>query len=75
MSKTARHFFTPHVRWCVHRAFVTMLIVGPILTIINQWERLWPFHPVWWKVTLTFIVPFAVSLSGSLPRKHPDPGA
>ncbi len=57
----------PHVRWCLRRAFITMLIVGPILTLINQWEALWPFAPNWWKLILTFAVPFAVSLSGSLP--------
>ncbi len=62
-----KHILTPHAHWCLRRAFVTMLIVGPILTIINQWECLWLFDPVWWKVMLTFAVPFLVSLSGSLP--------
>jgi hypothetical protein len=64
---------TPHVRWCLNRAFVTMLIVGPLLPLINQWERLWPFDPVWWKIALTFVVPFVVSLSGSLPGANKDP--
>jgi uncharacterized protein (DUF983 family) len=64
---------TPHVRWCLHRAFVTMLIVGPLLTLINQWERLVPFDPVWWKIALTFVVPFVVSLSGSLPKGAKEP--
>ncbi len=67
MPNDVKSMFTPHVRWCVHRAIVTMLMVGPLLTVINQWERLWPFDPVWWKVALTFVVPFLVSLSGSLP--------
>lgn len=62
-----QNILTPHHRWCLHRAFVTMLIVGPVLTVINQWELLWSFDPVWWKVVLTFAVPFVVSLSGSLP--------
>ncbi len=64
---------TPHVHWCLRRALVTMFIVGPLLTLINQWERLVPFDPVWWKVVLTFIVPFAVSLSGSLPKGNKEP--
>jgi len=75
MSDPDHSLFTPHVRWCLHRAFITMLIVGPILTLINQWEHVRSLDFNWWKVALTFIVPFAVSLSGSLPKRHPDPGA
>ncbi|PHR57151.1 MAG: hypothetical protein COA47_12125 [Robiginitomaculum sp.] len=58
---------TAHTRWCIRRALITMAIVGPLLTLINQWEGLARFDLNWWKVALTFIVPFAVSLSSSLP--------
>ncbi|VAV89921.1 hypothetical protein MNBD_ALPHA06-595 [hydrothermal vent metagenome] len=60
-------FLTPHIHWCLRRAFITMWIVGPVLTLINQWEVILTLDLNWWKVALTFVVPFVVSLSGSLP--------
>lgn len=46
------------------RAIRTALVVGPILTLINQWDALFgdaPFSFV--KMVLTFIVPFCVSIA------------
>lgn len=46
----------------VRRALVVMMIVGPVLTLINQWDRLWTQGPAPLQTSLTFLVPFAVSL-------------
>ncbi len=53
----------------VRRAFVTALIVGTVLTTINQGDRILvgDVTPVVLaKAVLTFCVPFAVSTSGAL---------
>ncbi len=44
------------------RAIKVAAIVGPVLTLINQWEGITGAAPlVIWKIVLTFIVPFLVS--------------
>ena len=44
------------------RATGTALVVGPILTLINQWDAVVAMQGVdWLKVVLTFLVPFGVS--------------
>lgn len=44
-------------------AIVIACVVGPILTIINQFEGLFADAPfVVWKAVLTFMVPFCVSM-------------
>ncbi|MBL4757696.1 MAG: hypothetical protein JKY32_08680 [Rhizobiales bacterium] len=44
------------------RAIKVAAIVGPVLTLINQWEGMVGAAPlVIWKIILTFIVPFLVS--------------
>lgn len=48
------------------RAVIVAAIVGPILTLINQWEAVTGQAPlVIWKILLTFIVPFLVSYFSS----------
>ena len=57
------------------RAAIVALVVGPILTIINQFEALTGAQPlVWWKVALTFVVPYVVATVGALGAKSADPG-
>ena len=48
------------------RGIVVAAIVGPLLTLINQWEAISGQTPlVIWKIVLTFIVPFCVSYISS----------
>lgn len=50
----------------VRRSLVVALIVGSALNAINQGPEL--VHgaaPIWWKLLLTYFVPFAVASYGS----------
>lgn len=50
----------------VTRSIVVALFVGTVLNMINQGDALWSGSwPVWWKVLLTYCVPFAVASYGS----------
>lgn len=50
---------TPSVR-C--RAFSIALVVGSILTCVNQADAILALQfPVWWKALITYCVPFVVS--------------
>ena len=52
------------------RAAIVALVVGPVLTAINQFEALAGAQPlVWWKVALTFVVPYVVATLGALGAK------
>ena len=62
----------------VRRAVVTALVVGTVLTAINQGDRILAGDVtpvVLLKAALTFCVPFVVSTSGALgaARMAPDP--
>ncbi len=51
------------------RAILVSFVVGLILTLINQYEQIALFdfsHLVWWKVILTFLVPYCVSTYSSI---------
>ena len=51
-------------RETVRRALTVAGIVGPVLTVVNQYDVLWRlgFSPRFWmKVALTFLVPYCVS--------------
>lgn len=51
-------------RETVRRALTVAGIVGPILTVINQYDVLWRLEfslRFWMKVVLTFLVPYCVS--------------
>ena len=65
----ARHFATcaPIIR----RATVTALVVGTILTALNQGDLLLAGDPtpaMAWKIPLTYLVPFSVTIWGALTR-------
>jgi hypothetical protein len=48
------------------RSLLTMLIVGSILNIINQGDALMRWDAIdWWKVLLTYCVPFCVATFGA----------
>ncbi len=53
----------------LRRSLVIALIVGTILLAINQGDVLlraeWP-QALWWKVPLTYLVPFLVATWGAL---------
>lgn len=60
------------------RAAITALIVGPILTAINQGDALVLGNGLdWTKVVLTFMVPYAVATVGAVGAKMsaPEPAA
>lgn len=49
------------------RAFCVALIVGGILNLINQGDVIFSGEAiVWWKLALTFIVPYLVSTHGAI---------
>jgi hypothetical protein len=57
-----RTFAGPSVR----RSLTVAVIIGTILNGINQGPEIASGHwPVWWKLILTYFVPFAVASYGS----------
>ncbi|WP_035618121.1 hypothetical protein [Hyphomonas johnsonii] len=52
------------------RGLIVAVTVGSILTLINQFERVIAFEPLnWWKMGLSFVVPFCVSVFSALAVK------
>ncbi len=50
----------------IKRAVIIAMIVGSILNVINQFDAIFGAEPIeWLKVTLTYCVPFIVSLVSS----------
>jgi hypothetical protein len=50
----------------VRRSLLVALVIGTILNGINQGPEVLSGHwPVWWKLVLTYFVPFAVASYGS----------
>jgi hypothetical protein len=50
----------------VRRSLVVALLIGTVLNAINQGPEIISGHwPVWWKLILTYFVPFAVASYGS----------
>lgn len=50
----------------VRRSLIVALLIGTVLNAINQGpEILAGDLPVWWKLLLTYFVPFAVASYGS----------
>jgi len=48
------------------RSLATMLIVGTILNLINQGDILLRAGPInWWKIVITYCVPFCVATLGA----------
>lgn len=64
------HFFTylkhPNV---VKRALVVALVVGTLLNVINQGNHLLSGGIIWWKLVLTYLVPYCVSSYSSASEK------
>ncbi|MDA8586837.1 hypothetical protein N9L47_11315 [Rhodobacteraceae bacterium] len=59
-------FFSPAFLAATKRAFIVALVVGPILTLINQWGVMTgPAHLDWIKAGLSCLVPFCVSFFSS----------
>jgi hypothetical protein len=57
-----RTFAGPSVR----RSLLVSVVIGTILNAINQGPEILSGHwPVWWKLVLTYFVPFAVASYGS----------
>lgn len=63
MSKGYNQYFTN--RGVMKRAFMVAIVVGTMLNIINQGSNLLTHDVVWWKVILTYIVPYCVSTYSS----------
>lgn len=50
----------------VRRSLLVALLIGTVLNAINQGPEIVTGHwPVWWKVLLTYSVPFCVASYGS----------
>ena len=50
----------------VRRSLGVALLIGTVLNTINQGPEIFTGHwPVWWKLLLTYFVPFAVASYGS----------
>ena len=50
----------------VRRSLVVALIIGTVLNAINQGPEIVSGNwPIWWKLVLTYFVPFAVASYGS----------
>ena len=50
----------------IRRSLVVAAIIGTVLNLINQGPEIFTGHwPIWWKVVLTYFVPFAVASYGS----------
>jgi|GEM_PF-1325872 len=63
MSEKLSYYFTqPSV---VKRAAVVAIIVGTILNLINQGDNFIAQTVTWWKVILTYMVPYCVSTYSS----------
>lgn len=60
----------------LHRSARAALVVGTLLTALNQGDLLLQgiFPPaLWWKVPLTYLVPFLVATYGALGAQAPLP--
>lgn len=52
------------------RGIVVAILVGTILTLINQFERVIALDALnWWKMGLSYLVPFCVSVFSALAVK------
>jgi len=50
----------------IRRSLAVAAIIGTVLNAINQGPDIFSGHwPVWWKLVLTYFVPFAVASYGS----------
>jgi hypothetical protein len=55
----------------MRRAVVVALVVGLLLNLINQGDALIAGRPLdWWKLILTFLVPYCVSTHGAVAARR-----
>ena len=53
-------------RRSVRRSLIVALFIGTVLNTINQGPEVFTGHwPIWWKLLLTYSVPFCVASYGS----------
>jgi len=51
----------------IRRAFLTSVVVGSVLLLINHGDTIKAQeYPALWKVALTYLVPFLVTIWGSI---------
>jgi hypothetical protein len=64
---TRRQAFARTVAWrSVRRSLLVALLIGTVLNTINQGPEILTGHwPIWWKLLLTYSVPFCVASYGS----------
>lgn len=56
----------------IRRAVFIALLIGPTLVVINQGDTIFSGGDLnWWKVGLTVLVPFCVSLFSAMSVKAP----
>jgi len=67
MTKSSYRALRRALSWEItRRSIATMLIVGSLLNAINQGDALLSFQAVnWWKLLLTYCVPFCVATFGA----------
>ena len=50
----------------IRRSLAVAVVIGSVLNLINQGPEIFSGQwPVWWKLILTYFVPFAVASYGS----------
>lgn len=50
----------------MRRSLTVAAVIGTVLNLINQGPETFSGHwPIWWKLILTYFVPFAVASYGS----------
>jgi hypothetical protein len=63
VGEALRRTFAPR---SIRRSLAVALVIGTVLNAINQGPEIATGHwPVWWKLVLTYFVPFAVASYGS----------
>ncbi|MGE0161271.1 MAG: nitrate/nitrite transporter NrtS [Gemmatimonadales bacterium] len=63
------------LRDALRRAVLVAAVVGTLLLAINQGDLILALEwsaALWWKIPLTYAVPFCVSLYSSLAASRPD---
>lgn len=74
MSNGYSQYFTN--RGVMKRALIVAIVVGTLLNAINQGNNFINDSIVWWKVVLTYIVPYCVSTYSSAierSKRHQSP--
>jgi len=61
-------------RALVGRSSRVALLVGTLLVALNQGDQLWmgtfPFETTWWKIPMTYLVPYCVATYGAISNAH-----